>query len=124
MSSVFGFGPSDDRGMGRSGTIGAVALRSSSPAASRLKRQIGENLALAREAVGASQADWVRQYHLNPAKISEWERGKYYPDPAFLVRLCDDYGFTMDWFYRRLKAGVSSARAADLRSVEAASRAT
>lgn len=79
-------------------------------------RFVGENLALAREAVGARVSEWTRIYGLGyDSKLSNWEAGRHYPHPWFLSRLCHDYGFTMDWFYRRVLAGVSSELAADLR---------
>lgn len=80
------------------------------------RRGVGERLALAREAVGKRQVDWAREYQLSsPSKLANWEAGSHYPAPWFLVRLCEDYGFTMDWFYRGVRAGVSVARADDLR---------
>jgi transcriptional regulator with XRE-family HTH domain len=90
----------------------------STPAASTLKRGVGERLALAREALGWTGAEMAREYAeagITGPKLSEWESGKYYPDPYFLLLLCDDHGFTMDWFYRGVRAGVSVERAADLR---------
>lgn len=92
--------------------------------ASALKVRVGRNLALAREALGRTQSQLAREYAdfgITPPKLNQWEAGLHYPDPFFLAQLCDDYGFTMDWFYRGLKAGVSVERAADLRQAEAAS---
>lgn len=84
------------------------------------RRMVGENLTLAREAVGKRRVQWTRDYHLGAAsRLANWEAGDHYPSPWFLVRLCADYGFTMDWFYRRQLAGVSVERAADLRRAEA-----
>ncbi len=84
------------------------------------RRMVGGNLALAREAVGKRQVDWVREYGLRSSgRLGNWEAGEHYPNPLFLVQLCEDYGFTMDYFYRGQLAGVSVARAADLRRVEA-----
>lgn len=87
--------------------------------ASSHKEFVGDQLRLAREALGLSQAALARQYGMKASnKLNQWERGLYYPEPWFMKRLCDDYGFTMDWFYRGMKAGVSAERAADLRRVE------
>lgn len=88
------------------------------------KRFVGQNLALARTALGATQADWTRDYNLgSPSKISQWEKGTNYPNPWILRRLCEDYGLTMDWFYRGVRAGVSADLAANLRRVEQESAA-
>lgn len=87
--------------------------------ASRHKEFVGSQLALARTALGFSQAALARRYGMKGNKLNQWERGLYYPEPWFMKQFCDDYGFTLDWFYRGLKAGVSSERADDLRRVEA-----
>ena len=80
------------------------------------RRQVGERLVLAREAVGKRQVDWAREYGLpTHSKLANWEAGTHYPSPWFLAQVCEDYGFTMDWFYRGVRAGVSAARADDLR---------
>lgn len=88
------------------------------------RRMVGENLRLAREAVGKRQVDWVRDYGLRSSgRLGNWEAGDHYPPPMFLVQLCEDYGFTTDFFYRGQMAGVSASRADDLRRVEADKRA-
>lgn len=86
-------------------------------AASDHKIQVGRNLALARESLGRKQAPFAREFGTAANKWNQWEAGIYYPDPRVLTRLCDDYGFTMDWFYRGKLAGVSDERAAGLRRV-------
>jgi transcriptional regulator with XRE-family HTH domain len=86
------------------------------------RRFVGENIALARSAVGKRQIDWARAYPTwitSPGKLANWENGDHYPPPVFLARLCDDYGFTMDWFYRRRLAGVSAELADGLRQAVA-----
>ena len=35
-----------------------------------------------------------------------WEKGEKYPDPAQLVRFCDDHGFTTDFIYRGRFRGI------------------
>lgn len=84
------------------------------------KEAIGQNLILAREALKMKQVDLARELGIASNKLNQWEQGLYYPDPWLLKKLCDDHGFTMDWFYRGVRAGVSAERAADLRRVEAA----
>jgi transcriptional regulator with XRE-family HTH domain len=83
-----------------------------------LKQQIGENLVLAREALGQRQVDWVRRYPeflTSRGKLANWENGDRFPAPLFLLQLCRDYGLSMDWFYRRDPAGVSERLAQILR---------
>jgi DNA-binding transcriptional regulator YiaG len=86
------------------------------------KRFVGNNLRLAIEAVETSQAAFARRMGLSSTtKLGNWLRGDNYPDPAFLARVCEEYGLTMDWFYRAQKAGVASGVAAHLPSVAPAS---
>lgn len=88
--------------------------------ASDLKRRVGRNLAVFRESLGWSQADMVREYRylgLSPPKLSQWESGQYYPDPYFLVTLCNEHGVSTDWFYRSVLAGVATGVAGGLRRV-------
>lgn len=84
---------------------------------------VGSNLAVARTALGCSQAKWERDYGFSQTRQSNWEGGKHYPNPWFLYRICADYGLTMDWFYRGVLAGVSAERADDLRRARAESEA-
>lgn len=91
-------------------------------AASALKHKVGARLALARESIGLTQSQLAKEYcriGVTPPKLNQWEGGKYYPEAFFLVCFCDDYGFTMDWFYRGTRAGVSSERADGLRRAQA-----
>ena len=81
------------------------------------KEFVGENLVAARLAIGLTQAALARELKIASNKLNQWEKGLYYPDPWLLKQLCEDHGFTMDWFYRRSRASVSAALAADLKRV-------
>ena len=70
---------------------------------------VGANLRMAREVKGASRRDWTLQFGVAANMQSQWESGANYPDLFFLIRLCEDYGLTMDWFYRGDKSGVISS---------------
>lgn len=83
------------------------------------KEFVGENLTRARKAVGLNQTAFAKELGVTPNRLNQWEAGLYYPDPWRLGQFCEDRGFTMDWFYRRILAGVSSERVADLRRVAA-----
>lgn len=91
------------------------------------KRFVGENLTRAREAVDKTPTEWVRRYPTyltSQSKLTNWENGDYYPSPLFLKKLCEDYGLTMDWFYRRVLSGVSASVADDLLRAEAGKSAS
>jgi len=79
------------------------------------KRFVGEQLSYARSALGLGQAELGRKYGIAQNKLNQWEAGLYYPDPRFLAQFSQDYGWTMDYFYRGEMAAVSVARADDLR---------
>lgn len=51
------------------------------------RRQIGERLRLAREAIGYRAVDICRLHNVEKTKYSHWERGVHYPDYLFLVSL-------------------------------------
>jgi hypothetical protein len=82
------------------------------------RRFVGENLALVRTALGKRSADWVKDYPTyitSAGKLTNWEVGDNYPALGFLLKLCEDYGLTTDWFYRGRLAGLSSDWVDDLR---------
>jgi DNA-binding transcriptional regulator YiaG len=93
------------------------------PAQMDHKRQVGQRLALARTALGLTLSKLKTDYGYSESRISNWESGLHYPDPWLLIHLCNDYGLTMDWFYRGVLAGVSAERAGDLRQAGAGKQA-
>lgn len=73
------------------------------------KKFVGGSLMIARTALNKRPVDWTKKYPTlltTQSKLANYEAGKHYPPPLFLVRLCEDYGLTMDWFYRRVRSGV------------------
>lgn len=84
------------------------------------RKFVGRNIMLARTAVGCKQVDWSRKYGLGAgSKLANWEAGAHYPNVWVLLQICDDYGFTLDWFFRGVLSGVTSERADGLRKAEA-----
>jgi len=81
------------------------------------KEFVGQNLIDARKSLGWSQARFARELGVSGNQLNQWEKGLYYPNPWYIKRFCDNHSFTMDWFYRRIRAGVSAERADDLRQV-------
>jgi transcriptional regulator with XRE-family HTH domain len=102
------------------GIIGGMKRTASERlAASEHKTTVGANVALARTSLGLTQAEFARAIGVAQNKLSQWESGDHYPSPFYLQRACAEFGFTMDWFYRGVSAGVSSERADDLRRARA-----
>lgn len=82
------------------------------------KTFVGNNLRVAIEALGLSQAEFARRTRIAPNKLHNYLRGANYPDPLWLVRVCDEFGLTTDWFYRGARAGVAARVAENLRVAE------
>lgn len=84
------------------------------------KRQVAENLAAVIEAVGKGPTYVAKEIGVSTSKLGNWTRGDNYPDPYSMVRLCDRFGVSMDWIYRRRLFGLDHSLAAGLRAAEAA----
>ena len=78
------------------------------------KRFVGDNLRLAIEAQGLSQAAVARALGISAPKLGNWLRGANYPDEWVMVAFCDRYGVTMDWIYRRRLFGLPGEMQANL----------
>lgn len=96
--------------------IGSISAMAPTPH----KTFVGNNLRVAIDALGISQAEFCRRTGIAPNKLSNYLRGDNYPDPIWLVRVCDEFGLTTDWFYRGARAGVAAGVAANLRVAEPA----
>jgi len=87
-----------------------------------LRTAVGDRLALARTSMGLRQNQWVEKYQqfLTKQKLSGYETGTRFPSLLFLIVLCEDYGFSMDYFLRGTMHGVSTERATGLETAKAA----
>ncbi len=111
---------SDYGNRNRRGLLGgqeASEARQSRPMDAALhKRRVGENLKMAREALGLSQPQLATRFSLgDDSKVSNWERGLNYPDPFFIWRLWQEERITADWVYLRQTRGLPSDLADSLR---------
>jgi transcriptional regulator with XRE-family HTH domain len=99
------------------GSASSGAARISRPMTPALhKRQVGENLRMAREALGLSQAALASRFGLgDDSKVSNWERGLNYPDPYFIWRLWSEEGITADWIFLRQPQRVPAELVGSLR---------
>ncbi len=83
------------------------------------KLHVAENLAtviaVVAEARGKSQASFAKSIGVSPSKLGNWLRGDNYPDPYAMMQVCDLYGVSMDWIYRRRLFGLDESVAAGLR---------
>lgn len=84
------------------------------------KRHVAENLNAVIEAVGRGPTYVAREIGVTASKLGNWTRGDNYPDPYAMMKLCDRFGVSMDWIYRRRIFGLDDTLAAGLRAAEAA----
>jgi transcriptional regulator with XRE-family HTH domain len=92
--------------------------------AAQLKRDIGDRLRLAREALGfTNAAAFARQHALDKTKLSHWERGKHYPDPIYVHLLWREYRITADWIYLGERGSLAHSTVENLLAAGRASQA-
>jgi transcriptional regulator with XRE-family HTH domain len=61
---------------------------------------IAERLRMTREALGVrKQKEFAERAQISPNTYNQWEKGRVYPDLQYAIRLCDEYGITLDWIY-------------------------
>lgn len=75
--------------------------------ASEIMAELGTRLRWAREVIAESQSDMCRLLGgVNGSTWNRWEKGTRYPDPVVMVRVCNDFGLTIDYLYRGDLRGV------------------
>jgi transcriptional regulator with XRE-family HTH domain len=74
------------------------------PRTENIKFEVGERLRWARELLDENRTRFSARYDVDHTLWSRWEKGLHYPDPAKMVALCDEFGLTMDYFYRGILA--------------------
>ena len=87
------------------------------------KQHVAENLSSVIEASGLSQSKFARRIGVTPSKLGNWLRGENYPDPVAMIRVCEAFGVSMDWLYRRKIFGIDASVADCLRAAAEAFRA-
>lgn len=101
--------------------------KNSGMARTQRTQDIGDRLRLVIEKTHGcergAQAAWARHHHKTPQNANNWLRGLSYPDVELMIKLCAEEGFTLDWLYRGILAGVSVSWAEYLRSTKSASPA-
>ena len=82
------------------------------------REMVGRNIMLAREALGLRPTEFARRVQLKPPALWNMETGAAYPNPLTIVRMCEEFGFTADWFLRGLRAGLPHDLASKLQQAE------
>lgn len=65
-----------------------------------VKEGLSIRLQKAREACGLSPRDVAEALHVTQQAVSQWEKGKSFPDVGNLVKLSDLYGMSLDWLLK------------------------
>lgn len=65
-----------------------------------VKEGLSSRLQKAREACGLSPRDVAEALHVTQQAVSQWEKGKSFPDVGNLVKLSDLYGMSLDWLLK------------------------
>ena len=98
-------------------------MRQSGVSATSHKLLVGERLRIVIEALGKRPVDISRMFDVAPSKLGNWMRGEHYPDPWFIVRFCDRFSVSADYFYRgRVSAAMDAPLADALWAAEEAAR--
>lgn len=86
------------------------------------KRDVGDRLRQAREALGFGLREFARLHDLDPTKLSHWEKGKHYPDPQFIRELWRRHRVNADWVYLGEIASLPHSLVESLRAAERGSQ--
>lgn len=65
--------------------------------------KLGQNLKHARLVSGMSQTEVAEKLGVASTVLCSWEHGRHYPGPAYLVKLADCYGCSVDLLLGRAK---------------------
>ena len=98
-------------------------VRQSDVTSNSHKRLVGDRLRIAIEALGKRPVDICRMFDVAQPKLGNWMRGDHYPDPWFIVRFCDRFNLSADYFYRgRVSSAMDCSLADALWAAEGAAQ--
>lgn len=72
-----------------------------------VKEGLSSRLQKAREACGLSPRDVAEALYITQQAVSQWEKGKSFPDVGNLVKLSDLYGMSLEWLLKGEKTQVA-----------------
>jgi transcriptional regulator with XRE-family HTH domain len=81
-----------------------------------LMREMGDRLVQAREALGLSQEEFASMHGVPIADLDNWEQGRRYPDPQFIVAIWKRHRINSDWIYLGEIAGLPHSLGESLRA--------
>ena len=69
-------------------------------------KDVGRRLALSRKAVGVNQQDFGHGAGLSQPRYNQYESGQRLLTLNAAMKLCEQYGLTLDWLYRGDPSGL------------------
>lgn len=84
-----------------------------------LHAEVGERLALVREALGLRAIDICRELNVGENTYSQWESGRSRPNLDDAIRFCRRYGVTLDWLFLGDISGVNFSLAQNILAASA-----
>lgn len=88
----------------------------------KLAQDVGRRLAVTRRCVGVNQQDFGRQAGLTQPRYNQYETGQRLLTLAAAMRLCEEYGLTLDWLYRGDPSGLPYWLASSIRELRSADK--
>jgi len=85
-------------------------------------RHIAARLLRTREALGLNQREFAMRANLKPNRYSQYETGVRALTIDAALRICDEYGISLDWLYRGDRSRLPHHLAIDIARIEGAER--
>ena len=85
-------------------------------------RHIASRLLRTREALGLNQREFAMRANLKPNRYSQYETGVRALTIDAALRICDEYGISLDWLYRGDRSRLPHHLAIDIARIEGAER--
>lgn len=61
---------------------------------------VTKRLKMARLALGVRQTELIKVLEVSSGTYSNWEQGTRAVHPRHLVKISDEFGFSLEWFYQ------------------------
>jgi transcriptional regulator with XRE-family HTH domain len=79
---------------------------------------VGRSFMIAREALGMKPSDFAKRLKISQSALWNIEQGGVYPAPIVIVRACEEFSLSADWFLRGERGGLPRELADKLHAAE------
>ena len=83
---------------------------------------IATRLRHTRQALGVNQRHFARRANLRPNRYNQYESGARALTIDAALKICNEYGVSLDWLYRRDRSMLPHRLAIEIARIEAAER--